>query len=98
MRQCSRRLTECSASAGNSLQAAAGPDLPRRPVGGAERKTGREINGDAAPYGIQYLLNRARWSVAEARTTLCGYVQEHLSPTVYKVRACAERSGACQAE
>ena len=67
MRQCSRRLTACSASAGNGLHAAAGPDLPGWPVGGAERKTGREINGDAAPYGIQYLLNWARWSVVEAR-------------------------------
>ena len=74
IRQCSRRLTACSASAGNGLHAAAGPDLPRRPVGGSERKTGWKINGDADPYGIQYLLNRARWSVAEARTALRGYV------------------------
>ena len=54
---------------------------PGRPAGGAERKNGwqlAEVNGDADPYGIQYLLNRARWSVAEARTALCGYVQDHL--------------------
>ena len=37
-----------------------------------------EVNGDADPYGIQYLLNRARWSVAAARTALCDYVQAHL--------------------
>ena len=46
-----------------------------------ERKNGwqlAEVNGDTNPYGIQYLLNRARWSVAEARTALCGYVQVHL--------------------
>ena len=50
-------------------------------LSGAERKNGwqlAEVNGDPDPYGIQYLLNRARWSVAEARTALCGYVQEHL--------------------
>ena len=50
-------------------------------LGGAQRKNGwqlAEANGDADPYGIQYLLNRARWSVAEARTALCGYVQDHL--------------------
>ena len=54
---------------------------PGRPAGGAERKNGwqlAEVNGDADPYGIQYLLNRARWSVAEARTALCGYVEDHL--------------------
>ncbi|MCY4519777.1 MAG: IS701 family transposase [Caldilineaceae bacterium] len=59
----------------------AGPGLPGRPAGGAERKNGwqlAEANGDADPYGIQYLLNRARWSVAAARTALCGSVQEHL--------------------
>ena len=58
-----------------------GPGLPGRPAGGAERKNGRqlaEVNGDADPYGIQYLLNRARWSVAAARAALCGYVQVHL--------------------
>ncbi len=61
--------------------ATAGPGLPGRPAGGAERKNGwqlAEANGDADPYGIQYLLNRARWSVAAARTALCGYVQDHL--------------------
>ena len=50
-------------------------------LSGAERKNGwqlAEVNGDADPYGIQYLLNRARWSVAEARTALCDYVQDHL--------------------
>ena len=50
-------------------------------LSGAERKNGwqlAEVNGDADPYGIQYLLNRARWSVAEARTALYGYVQDHL--------------------
>ena len=50
-------------------------------LGGAQRKNGwqlAEANGDADPYGIQYLLNRARWSVADARTALCGYVQDHL--------------------
>ena len=50
-------------------------------LSGAERKNGwqlAEVNGDADPYGIQYLLNRARWSVAEARTALCDYVQAHL--------------------
>ena len=50
-------------------------------LSGAERKNGwqlAEVNGDADPYGIQYLLNRARWSVAAARTALCGYVQDHL--------------------
>lgn len=78
IRQWRRRLTACSASAGNGLHGAAGPDLPRWPVGGAERKTGWEINGDADPYGIQYLLNRARWSVAKARAALRGYVKEHL--------------------
>ena len=78
IRQCSRSLTASSASTGNGLHAAASPDLPRLPVGGAERKTGWEINGDADPYGIQYLLNRARWSVAEVRAALRGYVQEHL--------------------
>ena len=55
--------------------AAAGPG---RPAGGAERKNDwqlAEVNGDADPYGIQYLLNRARWSVAAARTALGGYVQ-----------------------
>ena len=48
---------------------------------GAERKNGwqlAEANGDADPYGIQYLLNRARWSVTEARPALCGYVQDYL--------------------
>lgn len=78
IRQCSRRLTASSASTGNGLHAAASPDLPRLPVGGAERKTGWEINGDADPCGIQYLLNRERWSVAEVRAALRGYVQEHL--------------------
>ena len=50
-------------------------------LSGAERKNGwqlAEVNGDTDPYGIQYLLNRARWSVAEARTSLCGYVQDPL--------------------
>ena len=50
-------------------------------LSGAERKNGwqlAEANGDADPYGIQYLLNRARCSVAAARTALCGYVQDHL--------------------
>ncbi len=50
-------------------------------LSGAERKNGwqlSEANGDADPYGIQYLLNRARWSVAEARTALCNYVQDYL--------------------
>ena len=50
-------------------------------LSGAQRKNGwqlAEANGDADPYGIQYLLNRARWSVAEARTALYGYVQAHL--------------------
>ncbi len=50
-------------------------------LSGAERKNSwqlAESNGDADPYGIQYLLNRARWLVAEARTALCGYVQDHL--------------------
>ena len=50
-------------------------------LSGAERKNGwqlAEVNDDADPYGVQYLLNRARWSVAEARTALCGYVQDHL--------------------
>ncbi|MCE2467268.1 MAG: transposase [Caldilineaceae bacterium] len=50
-------------------------------LSGAERKNSwqlAESNGDADPYGIQYLLNQARWSVAEARTALCGYVQDHL--------------------
>ena len=50
-------------------------------LSGAERKNGwqlAEVNSDADPYGIQYLLNRARWSVAEARTALCDYVQDHL--------------------
>ncbi len=50
-------------------------------LSGAQRKNGwqlAEVNGDPDPYGIQYLLNRARWSVAEARTALCGYVQDHL--------------------
>ena len=50
-------------------------------LSGAERKNGwqlAEVNGGADPYGVQYLLNRARWSVAEARTALCGYVQDHL--------------------
>ena len=44
-------------------------------LSGAERKNGwqlAEVNGDADPYGIQYLLNRARWSVTEVRTALCG--------------------------
>ncbi len=66
---------------GHGPHAATGPGLPGRPTGGAERKNGwqlAEANGDADPYGIQYLLNRARWSVAEARTALCGYVQDHL--------------------
>ena len=47
----------------------------------AGRKNGwqlAKVNGDADLYGIHYLLNRARWSVAEARTALCGYVQAHL--------------------
>ncbi|MCY3660310.1 MAG: hypothetical protein OXG36_14995 [Caldilineaceae bacterium] len=42
-------------------------------LSGAERKHGwqlAEVSGDADPYGIQYLRNRARWSVAEARTAL----------------------------
>ncbi len=50
-------------------------------LSGTERKNGwqlAESNGDADPYGIQYLFNRARWSVATARTALCGYVQDHL--------------------
>ena len=50
-------------------------------MSGTERKNGwqlAEVNSDADPYGIQYLLNRVRWSVADARTALCGYVQEHL--------------------
>ncbi|MCE2468692.1 MAG: transposase [Caldilineaceae bacterium] len=50
-------------------------------LSGTERKNGwqlAEVNGDADPYGIQYLLNRARWSVAVARTALCDYVQEYL--------------------
>ena len=50
-------------------------------LSGAERKNGwqlAEVNGGADPYGVQYLLNRARWSVAEARIALCGYVQDHL--------------------
>ena len=50
-------------------------------MSGAEHQNGwqlAEVNGDADSYGIQYLLNRARWSVAEARTALCGYVQDHL--------------------
>jgi len=58
-----------------------GPGLPGRPAGGAERKNGwqlAEANGDPDPYGIQYLLNRARWSVAAARTALYGYVQDYL--------------------
>ncbi len=69
------------AGPGHGPHAAAGPGLPGRPAGGAKRKNGwqlAEANGDADPYGIQYLLNRARWAVAAARTALCGYVQEHL--------------------
>ena len=58
-------------ASGPGPHAAADPGPPGRPADGAERKKGwqlAEVNGDADPYGIHYLLNRARWSVAEART------------------------------
>ena len=51
------------------------------PADVAERRNGwplAEVHGDADPYGIPYLLNRVRWSVTEARTALCGYVQDPL--------------------
>ena len=49
------------------------------PAGRSARTAGSWRKPTATPpYGIQYLLNRARWSVAAARTALCGYVQDHL--------------------
>ena len=61
--------------------AAAGPDLLGGLLSGAEHKNGwqlAEVNGDVAPYCIQYLINRARWSVAEARAALCDHMQARL--------------------
>ena len=46
--------------------------------GGAQERLAADGSGDTDPYGIQYLLNRARWLVAETWTALCGYVQAHL--------------------
>lgn len=62
-------------------------------LSGAERKNGwqlAEIHGDRDPYGIQYLLGRARWSVTGAREALCHYVRDHLEDP-QGVLVCAER-------
>jgi SRSO17 transposase len=46
-----------------------------------ERKNGwhlAEHAGDATPYGIQHLLDRAKWDADAVRDDLQGYVREHL--------------------
>ena len=37
-----------------------------------------EVNGDAAPYGIQHLLGRALWQADQLRDALYAYVVAHL--------------------
>jgi SRSO17 transposase len=46
-----------------------------------ERKNGWQLAehaGDATPYGIQHLLDRARWDADAVRDDLQAYVREHL--------------------
>ncbi|MXZ40862.1 MAG: transposase [Caldilineaceae bacterium SB0666_bin_21] len=53
------------------------------PTGRSARTAGScwKSTANADPYGIQYLLNRERWSVAEAQTALCCYVRAYLGDT-----------------
>ena len=47
-----------------------------------ERKNGWQVAervGDAAPYGIQYLLGRARWDADQLQVRLSEYVKDELS-------------------
>ena len=46
-----------------------------------ERKNGWQVAecvGDASPYGMQYLLGRARWDADELQVRLSGYVEDKL--------------------
>jgi SRSO17 transposase len=50
-------------------------------LSGCERKNSWQVAecvGDASPYGMQYLLGRARWDAGVLRTRLSEYVKEEL--------------------
>ena len=50
-------------------------------LSGCERKNSWQVAewaGDASPYGMQYLLDRARWDVDRVQSRLCEYVKEEL--------------------
>jgi SRSO17 transposase len=50
-----------------------------------ERKNGWQLAeeaGEATPYGMQYLLNRAVWESDEVRDVLQGYVREMMGDEV----------------
>jgi SRSO17 transposase len=50
-------------------------------LSGCERKNGWQVAecvGDASPYGMQYLLGRARWDAGVLRTRLGEYVKQEL--------------------
>ncbi len=50
-------------------------------LSGCERKNGWQVAecvGDASPYGMQYLLGRARWDADELQARLSEYVQDKL--------------------
>jgi SRSO17 transposase len=51
-------------------------------LSGCERKNGWQLAewmGEAAPYAVQHLLDRARWDAEQARDQLRNYVLEELS-------------------
>jgi SRSO17 transposase len=50
-------------------------------LSGCERKNGWQVAecvGDGSPYGMQYLLGRARWDADALQARLSEYVQEEL--------------------
>ncbi|MGC8551194.1 MAG: IS701 family transposase, partial [Acidobacteriaceae bacterium] len=50
-------------------------------LSGCERKNSWQVAewaGEASPYGMQYLLNRARWDAAALQARLSEYVNEKL--------------------
>ena len=50
-------------------------------LSGCERKNSWQVAervGDASPYGMQYLLGRARWDADALQARLSGYVEDKL--------------------
>ena len=51
-------------------------------MSGASRKNGWQVAeevGEATPYGMQHVLDRAKWDCDSVRSELCAYVREVLA-------------------